>query len=418
MAQLLGLRGRFTEAATSPEPASWTGKLELLVLQPTPFCNLDCDYCYLADRSTKARMSHETLRRAMGRVFAAGLPQHSLSVIWHAGEPLTMPREWYQGAFAIIEELRPPDVRVRHHFQTNGVLVDKRWCDFIRRHSVHVGVSMDGPAWLHDRHRRTRDGRGTHARVVRGIAELRDAGIEFHIICVVTRDSLGHSDEILDFCSSLGPRLLCFNVEEAEAVHSHSTLAYSEHGGVEMAFRAFMQGIVARLREMHDPIRVREIDAVLAALRDSAFGQRRGNSQNEAGRILSIAWDGAYSSYSPELLGMTHPEIGPLVLGNVVDGPLPPSKSLVPYQKQLLEISRGVERCRAECAYFPFCLGGAPANKLGEHHRFDVTETLFCRLTQKVVVDVVLEALEKDLRRAGAGPGYLGLESRGSPGAR
>jgi len=29
-------------------------RLQLLVIQPTPFCNIDCRYCYLPDRSNKA----------------------------------------------------------------------------------------------------------------------------------------------------------------------------------------------------------------------------------------------------------------------------------------------------------------------------------------------------------------------------
>ena len=58
------------------------------------------------------------------------------------------------------------------------------------------------------------------------------------------------------------------------------------------------------------------------------------------------------------------------------------------------EIERGVERCRQSCEYYEICLGGAPANKLFENGRFDSTETLFCRLAKKAVIDVVLERME------------------------
>jgi uncharacterized protein len=33
------------------------GPLELLVIQPTPFCNLNCSYCYLPDRQNTRKMS-------------------------------------------------------------------------------------------------------------------------------------------------------------------------------------------------------------------------------------------------------------------------------------------------------------------------------------------------------------------------
>ena len=376
---------------------SWRGRLELFVLQPTPFCNLDCHYCYLPDRDDTRRMSHATLEAAASRVFGAGLASRELSVIWHAGEPLTVARDWYAEAFRLLACLRPAEVRLTHHVQTNGVLLDAHWCDFIRAHDVHVGVSIDGPAWLHDRHRRTRRGQGTHALAMRGVEALRRARIPFHVICVLTRESLAHADEIFDFFAGLAPSCLCFNVEEVEAANGRSSLAAGDQRAVEAEFRAFMSRIVERLRPSPQPFRVREIDHVIQALRDPAYGTRTGNSQNEPGRIVSVAWDGTFGTFSPELLGVTDRRLGRLGLGNVLVDPLPPMRESESYGRQRDEVRRGIERCRVACKYFDLCLGGAPANKLGEHGRFDGTETMFCRLTQQVVADVVLAALEQEL---------------------
>jgi uncharacterized protein len=148
-------------------------------------------------------MDFGTLDAAVGKVFAAQLAAPELSVIWHAGEPLVVPEEWYAEAFARSERHRLPSVRVTHHFQTNGVLLDERWYEFINKHGVRIGVSLDGPDWLHDRHRKTRNGHRTHARVMRSIEQLRTAGILFHVICVITRDSLAHADAIFEFLVSV-----------------------------------------------------------------------------------------------------------------------------------------------------------------------------------------------------------------------
>ena len=376
---------------------NWRGRLELFVLQPTPFCNLNCDYCYLPHRDETRRMSRATLEAAASRVFQADLASSQLSVIWHAGEPLTVTRDWYADAFQLLARLCPSPVRLKHHFQTNGVLLDARWCDLITAHDVHVGVSIDGPAWLHDRHRRTRRGQGTHALVMRGVQALRQARIPFHVICVLSRESLAHADEIFDFFAELAPSCLCFNVEEVEGANRGSSLAAGDQHAIEAEFREFMTRIVARLRSSPSPFRVREVDQVIQALRDPAFGTLTANSQNEPGRILSVAWDGTCGTFSPELLGMTDPRLGSLSLGNVRTDPVPPLADSAGYRAQRDEVIRGNERCRASCKYFDFCLGGAPANKLGERGRFDVTETMFCRLTQQVITDVVLAALEEEL---------------------
>ena len=149
------------EAGAAAAPRRLTaGVLELLVLQPSAFCNLDCDYCYLPHRTDRARMPLDRLDRVMAEVMASGLAGDAMSVVWHAGEPMAVPRTWYEDAFEIVAR-HAGRRRVTHHFQTNGVLIDAAWCAFFLRHGVRVGVSVDGPAPLHDLHRRTRDGRGT-----------------------------------------------------------------------------------------------------------------------------------------------------------------------------------------------------------------------------------------------------------------
>jgi sulfatase maturation enzyme AslB (radical SAM superfamily) len=65
-----------------------TARLRLLVLQPTPFCNIDCSYCYLSNRRSTARMSLETLDLVCRRVFESPFLDRQLQVAWHGGEPL------------------------------------------------------------------------------------------------------------------------------------------------------------------------------------------------------------------------------------------------------------------------------------------------------------------------------------------
>src|SRR6266404_4004075 len=105
----------------------WRRRLELLVLQPSPYCNLNCDYCYLPNRDDVRRMDLGTLEIAAKKLFGARLPAPQLSVVWHAGEPMAVPRSWYTDAFSVIAQYCPSDVEVTHHFQTNGVLIDERW---------------------------------------------------------------------------------------------------------------------------------------------------------------------------------------------------------------------------------------------------------------------------------------------------
>ena len=129
-----------------------------------------------------------------------------------------------QEAIAILERHNTLGVRVDHSFQTNGTLIDAEWCAFIKSHNVRIGVSVDGPAFLHDRFRRTRGGKGTHTRVIQGMELLRSEGIPFHVITVLTGASLDYPDELYEFYRQYGISSVGFNVEEIEGPHRHSSL--------------------------------------------------------------------------------------------------------------------------------------------------------------------------------------------------
>ena len=59
--------------------ADQVGPLELLVVQPTPFCNLDCSYCYLPDRLDKRKITLETLEKVFNWTFSSGLVRQRMS---------------------------------------------------------------------------------------------------------------------------------------------------------------------------------------------------------------------------------------------------------------------------------------------------------------------------------------------------
>ena len=119
--------------------------IEMLVLQSTPFCNLDCSYCYLPDRASKRQMSQATLERTFERVFTSTFLSGHLTVLWHAGEPLVPGVAYYKNAFGIIDRLKPPGLAISHSIQTNATLLNRQWIDFLRAHDVRVGTSIDGP---------------------------------------------------------------------------------------------------------------------------------------------------------------------------------------------------------------------------------------------------------------------------------
>lgn len=154
-------------------------------------CNLNCDYCYLynhEDRSTLGQprwmgdqVFEALLRRMASHSDAHG---HRMTMTLHGGEPTLIGPDRLK-ALVMQARMRLGERLGGVSIQTNATLVDARMARLLKQLELSVGVSMDGPAAIHDRHRLTHAGAGSHASTVRGVRTLRDAGVPVRILCVV-----------------------------------------------------------------------------------------------------------------------------------------------------------------------------------------------------------------------------------------
>jgi len=388
------MRLRFEQ--TPEAMSSKTTPIRLLVLQPSPFCNINCDYCYLPDRDSTKRLSKETFGRILLRIFDSGLVGERLDIVWHAGEPMALPLSYYQEIFRTIDETPIPKIRLRHSIQTNGMLIDDRWCEFIKANQVNIGLSIDGPAFLHDKHRKDRAGRGTHSSAMRGLECLRRNGVPFHVIAVVTRDSLDHADQIFSFFLEQGVQRVGFNIEELEGVHETTTVS---NAVLEERARAFWTRIYELQERSRGAIRIRELDRATNCIAPHGpdAGTRLVNEQVLPFGIVSIDWQGNVSSFSPELLGIKSMHYGDFVFGSILKEDLQTIRRSEKFTRVVRDIEAGVKLCEQTCQYFALCGGGAPSNKYFENGTFVSTESMYCRTTIQMPADVVLAHMEKSL---------------------
>jgi uncharacterized protein len=374
--------------------------VQLLIFQPTPFCNLNCTYCYLPDRKDKRVMDVEIVRTAVKKLKEEDLLEPGFGIIWHAGEPTVVRREQYAEYFAAIRDVLG-DFELINHFQTNGTLIDDRWCEFIKEHQIAIGVSLDGPDFIHDRSRKSWSGRGTLDKTLHGIEALKRHDIDFHTISVIGEASLGHAKEIYDFLVSLGPVLLGFNVEEEEGVNQTSSLTDRSNRVEE-----FFQELYDLGRENGFDPPIREFENACGSI--AAGHGSESNQQIHPYRIVTISVDGAFTTFSPELLGMSAKAYGGLEIGNVKTDSFRGALETPKYQQMVGDIVAGVKRCEETCEYFDVCGGGAPANKLFEKGSFAVAETRFCEQSLKIPTRIVLNDLETVL--AGTGKAIKGFD--------
>lgn len=185
----------------------------LLIKPSGSDCNIDCRYCFYKHRSAeigqgKQRMSIEVLERLVKDYMALGFAVSVFS--WQGGEPTLMGLEFFERAVEFQKKYGQPGWQVSNSLQTNGILLDDKWCSFLCENKFLVGISVDGPKDFHDYYRKNHAGVGTFDKVVRAIEKCEQHKVEFNILVLLNDKNIERPDELFDFFVEKGIRYLQF----------------------------------------------------------------------------------------------------------------------------------------------------------------------------------------------------------------
>ncbi|MFO1451780.1 MAG: anaerobic sulfatase maturase [Opitutaceae bacterium] len=177
-------------------------------------CNLDCTYCFYLEKEAlyrdagSLRMTPQVLEAYIRDTLAAQ-PGDEVGFAWQGGEPTLLGVGFYETAVA-LQSTYARGKRITNALQTNGVLLDDRWGQFLRKHHFLVGISIDGPRHLHDAYRVDKGQRPTFDRVVQGIEVLKRHHVEFNTLTTVHRKNSRQAREVYRFLRDLGSGFLQF----------------------------------------------------------------------------------------------------------------------------------------------------------------------------------------------------------------
>jgi uncharacterized protein len=179
--------------ADDPEATAFGDQpISQLLVKVATRCNIDCSYCYwFRDASvyTKPKlMSDEVSQQLLRRIeeHVAGHVLADFPIVLHGGEPLLWGVKNFHRFAEHCEAITSRtgcDIPIA--VTTNGVLIDEAWLDCFEAHNMSVAISLDGPAHIHDIHRRTFQGTGTHDAVARAARMLvsRDIRVSALSVC-------------------------------------------------------------------------------------------------------------------------------------------------------------------------------------------------------------------------------------------
>lgn len=188
-----------------------------LMAKPTgPSCNMQCDYCFYREKNAlfhdkkECRMSDEVLEAYIRSCVEVNKDDpEGILFAWQGGEPTLMGMHFFQKALE-LERRYAGGKTVRNSLQTNGTLLDDRWCSFLASNHFLVGLSLDGPREIHDRYRRGRGFNSSFHKVHRALRLLQKHGVEYNILASVGRETAYHPLDVYRFFKNEGISFIQF----------------------------------------------------------------------------------------------------------------------------------------------------------------------------------------------------------------
>ena len=324
------------ERAGSERAAAFSPRTFLLL--PTMACQASCRYCF--SEHTGVVMTAETLMRAADwiELLAPRADGAAFTVVFHGGEPLLAGRAFYENALALLSARFGR--RVRFSIQSNLWALTEDWLPLLSAYGVHVSTSLDGERRVTDAQR----GEGYFSRTMRGVELLRKSGMPPSCIATVTRRSLPHLRESIDFFADEG---LGFTMRPAVA----SLTDKSERWRLSAAeTRRMYETALAYLSAHPEKARVRDIEAPVA-------GARRGYGgvctlSGCLGRYLAVGPDGTMYPCQRFCGSEAY------ALGSVYDAPDAAALlSSAGYARLNALFSARQSDC-GDCRHRPYCHGG------------------------------------------------------------
>jgi uncharacterized protein len=202
--------------ATKPKPLSF----HIMTKPIGPICNLDCKYCFYLEKENlyASRPGHtphsdwkmaDDVLESYVRQYIEAQQADTINFAWQGGEPTLLGVDFFRRVVA-FQKKYGDNKHIENAFQTNGVLLDDEWGEFLAQSKFLVGLSIDGPRALHDHYRVDKGNQPTFNRVVAGLNMLKKHGVEFNTLTVVNRHNARKPLEVYRFLKEIGSGYLQF----------------------------------------------------------------------------------------------------------------------------------------------------------------------------------------------------------------
>jgi len=130
---------------------------------------------------------------------ALGAAKQSCTFSFQGGEPTLAGIKWFEDFILRVKDKNTASLPVHYSIQTNGYCLNSKWSSFFKRNNFLVGISLDGEEDHHNSNRADIRGKGSFREVFSSIQSLKEAGVNFNILTVVTEQNSYDIKDVFHF---------------------------------------------------------------------------------------------------------------------------------------------------------------------------------------------------------------------------
>lgn len=332
----------------------------LILMRSTTACNLRCRYCSAScGDGTRQDINVADCRLLLEQLPTVLHQKEHVDILWHGGEPTILDPKDFVEMQSVFFSLQSQGFPVHCLMQTNGFFISEAWLDALSHFNVGVGVSIDGPMFLHDAMRIDVSGNGTYARVMKTVDTLRRHDIAVSLLCTVRQEHVQNAAAIVNWLMQADLPIR-FNPllrlgRSSDAISSHEYFEFLQYVLIQALERGFTHPI-APLEWMLSSV-ITEVPPT-----ECSYNGSCGVS------IFSYGPDGIVGACNRS----------DEIFGNLHDTPLFLLRESTAWNERRHRVRRLKEFC-GDCPIWTFCHGGCPEAEgdMPDQHACEARRTFF-----------------------------------------
>lgn len=240
-------------------------ELSLLIKPASGLCNMKCKYCFYKEELSHSQYVHmgimndETMEVLVERICRE--VEQRIQITFQGGEPTLAGLDYFRKFTELVNQKKSAGLEISWSFQTNGILINDEWAEFLAENHFLVGLSFDGLPQIHDKYRVDGEGKGTAQRVRETWELLKKYNVDTNLLCVVTRQTARKPERVYRYMKEMDGRFLqfipCIQSLGKQGDAGYSTLSSEEYayffkGLFDCWYRDWKQGDYVSIRQFDD----------------------------------------------------------------------------------------------------------------------------------------------------------------------